>query len=161
MGEITLGDMRIFRRHADIRPIEGIVFGLQIFRLGDHQATVTEFHVDGFVEIFPLFQQGVLANYAQIGAAIFDIGGHIGGPNRHETKFLLRILKHQLTALFTHLRAGDTDVGKKFHGIFKNAPFRQGKGNPIIHAFIPCYCVQTATRSMRAPTAANFCSMRS
>ncbi len=123
---------------ANIRPTARIVGLKQLPGLSHHQSAIAELEVDRLVKILFLFEKGILADNAEIGAAVLNIGRHISGAHRHETVAILFIFEDELAAAAVfHLRAGDADAAKQGHRILHDPPLGQGKGNPVAH-IKPC-----------------------
>ena len=77
---------RILGRHADPGPLRGIVALPQLARLGDHQPAEAEAEVERLVDVRLLLEQDVLADDAEVGGAVLDVGRHVGGLEEEEAQ---------------------------------------------------------------------------
>ena len=93
--------------------------------------------IENFIDLPVLFHYGVLADDADIGRAVLDIGGDIRAFCQEETQTVLFVGEDQLAgALVLHLIAADAELFKRGHGLIRQTAFCERKGK-ISHCACP------------------------
>ena len=96
-----------------------------------------------------MFQQYILAGYADIGSAITHIGGYIRGTDNDQFHVGLVGIKDQLAAGFRVINRFDTGRSEQRQRLFKDAALGKGDGQCSIHG-VKC---QAESANLQAPAA--------
>ena len=114
-------------------PARGVVVAGQVGRLRHHHAAVAKLQVQRLIDILPLLHERVLAHDPQVGAAVFHVGGDIGGAHDHVAHSMIGILEDQLAGIGEQFPAVDADPAEQRHRFFQDAAFGDCNGNPVVH----------------------------
>ena len=127
LGEEVARNRRVLGGHAQARA--GLDAGVvKALGHGHAHAALGNLQVQRLVQAdAAMLDQRVLAGHADVGAAVFHVGGHVGGAHQHHLHVGLVGGQDQLARGFWVFRHLDAGSGQQGQGFVKDAAFGEGK----------------------------------
>src|SRR5574343_999201 len=129
-GEMFARRLGVFGGHLQAVALAHGAGVIEAFGDGDHHPALGDLQVEWRVEPFAaMFDQHVLAGYAEVGGTVLDVGRHIGGTDDDDADIRLVGLDDQLAGSFRVFGRHDAGGSEQRQGFVENAALGECDGD--------------------------------
>ena len=112
-----------------------------------------------------MLHQHILAGHAEIGRAVFDVGGYVRGTDNHQFDVITVGVEDQFATGLRVVLGHDPGVGQQRQGFFEDPPLGEGDSQAIRHGItsirVAFWKFMSGMRRIRAPNWVSFSSIHS
>ena len=133
VGEVLARDRGVLGRHAQPRALVHGVLVVEVVAHRDAHAALRDAQVQRLVQaLAAVLDQHVAAGHAQVGAAVLDVGRHVGRAHEHHAHLGLVGREDQLAGAVRVFQHGDARGRQQRQGLFEDAALGKCQGDHAV-----------------------------